>query len=1036
MRSKGVLRTQSAAESVLSALTDFRITLGLLCICFAPHIAVAEPEQSFAEMLNAVQQALAGRGIGTNDGSSGGDGSGDGSGGGTGGSGPSAKEYWISDVDPIVQSECLFCHKRGGQAPNSGARLVFSDSPEDNHLAMQSFVTSAGGSADLVLSKMTGGAGHGGGAVISSGSTQYQAFEQYFLLLEGGSAVGVNDGGDFWDGLVIESPETTLRRASLLLSGKVARPDAIARAETSEEALRGELIKLMRGEAFHDFLISGADDRLLTDGLVNGVDFDIQTLNRFPALTEVFHQLPEKRPDDLVNGKPFLTRDWWNEEFKWALHREPLELIAHIVETNQSYKKILTADYTMVNPISSVVYRSGVEFDVDYVDEAGYYDKQKLNTFKPGKNRGHIPWDDQFSYNYLTQTMESYSGFHQWPHAGVLSTQAWLIRYPSTDTNRNRARARWTYYHFLGVDIEKSAPRTTDPVALADTNNPTMNNTACTVCHARMDPLAGAYQLFGDKGNFKDQYGAMDSLARSYLYPEQFGGEEGSSLYQEGDTWYRDMRPPGFEGETAPDEQDSLQWLARQIADDPRFAKATVKFWWPALFGAEPLALPEDPEGPDYDQRLRAYNAQEALVADLAAKFVASGYRAKDLFADMLLSPWYRVAGVAEASDAQARAVELSTVGSGRLLTPEELNRKNRAVFGRTWGQQDGAHRHSLATNLEENYGSYKTFYGGTDSAVVTERNRHMTPMMSSVSENMAVDLACQAVGYDFSLPASDRVIFDLVDRNTLPGDIAHLSKKLPGQVERDWNNYREQTPIDLSVTLVGGRARVFLSDATARGYDSIDEENTNADVILQSVTFKQDGEEVLRLSGVDLPDTGGFEAERWQNDEGDSGWRGDVKTSADGWWMHEQAWVAFEVDLPAGDYVVEVQLATSLFKNNFHDAMSVQFSISALENIEDTESARRVTNQLASLYKRATNQSLPADVNKLMVDQLVEHSAAQTTRSWHAGAYCDVWQVWSDMRDLSPELEGERFSDPRGVIRGWTMIAHSILSSAAYLHD
>ncbi|MEL0307684.1 MAG: hypothetical protein VW975_12330, partial [Halieaceae bacterium] len=258
MRSKGVLRTQSAAESVLSALTDFRITLGLLCICFAPHIAVAEPEQSFAEMLNAVQQALAGRGIGTNDGSSGGDGSGDGSGGGTGGSGPSAKEYWISDVDPIVQSECLFCHKRGGQAPNSGARLVFSDSPGDNHLAMQSFVTSAGGSADLVLSKMTGGAGHGGGAVISSGSTQYQAFEQYFLLLEGGSAVGVDDSADFWDGLVIESPETTLRRASLLLSGKLARPDAIARAETSEEALRGELIKLMRGEAFHDFLISGA----------------------------------------------------------------------------------------------------------------------------------------------------------------------------------------------------------------------------------------------------------------------------------------------------------------------------------------------------------------------------------------------------------------------------------------------------------------------------------------------------------------------------------------------------------------------------------------------------------------------------------------------------------------------------------------------------------------------------------------------------------------------------------------------------------
>jgi hypothetical protein len=37
------------------------------------------------------------------------------------------------------------------------------------------------------LSKITGGAGHGGGTVISSGSTQYQAFEQYFLLLDGGT---------------------------------------------------------------------------------------------------------------------------------------------------------------------------------------------------------------------------------------------------------------------------------------------------------------------------------------------------------------------------------------------------------------------------------------------------------------------------------------------------------------------------------------------------------------------------------------------------------------------------------------------------------------------------------------------------------------------------------------------------------------------------------------------------------------------------------------------------------------------------------
>ena len=88
----------------------------------------------------------------------------------------------------------------------------------------------------------------------------------------------------------------------------------------------------------------------------------------------------------------------------------------------------------------------------------------------------------------------------KFPHAGILNTKVFLQRYPSTATNRNRARSRWTYYHFLGVDIEKSAPRTTDPVALADTDNPTLNNPACTVCHTIMDPVAGAFQNYGDEG--------------------------------------------------------------------------------------------------------------------------------------------------------------------------------------------------------------------------------------------------------------------------------------------------------------------------------------------------------------------------------------------------------------------------------------------------------------------------------------------------------------------------------------------------------
>ena len=101
-----------------------------------------------------------------------------------------------------------------------------------------------------------------------------------------------------------------------------------------------------------------------------------------------------------------------------------------------------------------------------------------------------------------------------YPHAGILSTTAFLLRYPTTATNRNRTRSRWTYYHFLGLDIEKFASRTTDPDALADTNNPTLRNPACTVCHRVLDPVAGAFQNYGDDGYYRDQWGGLNSLDR------------------------------------------------------------------------------------------------------------------------------------------------------------------------------------------------------------------------------------------------------------------------------------------------------------------------------------------------------------------------------------------------------------------------------------------------------------------------------------------------------------------------------------------
>ena len=711
--------------------------------------------------------------------------------------------FYDERVDPGVQRECLLCHKTRGAAPQSGARLVLSAVSSTNHTAFVTMLTHEDVDGDWVLAKVAGQQNHGGGAVLSQSSELYQALEEYLILL-GQAAAEQDDLSDFWEGTAPESRQSTLRRATLLFAGAIPSAAAVNSAEQSEAGLRQALLDAMSGEGFKDFILRGANDRLLIEGLLNGLNFEISTRDRYPALSELLNELPENRPAEYedYHDKPFLTH-WdadWN--FRWAITREPLELIAHVIMNDRPYQEVLTADHTMVNAFSDLAYRSDTGFSHEFADEKGFYNRSEFNEFAPGYNDGHIPHDSEYEFREETG-VTGFSHYQEWPHSGVLSTQAWLARYPSTDTNRNRARARWTYFHFLGVDIEKSAPRTMDPDALTDTNNPTMNNSACTVCHERLDPVAGAYQSFGDTGHYLDQYGGMDSLADSYKCPECYGGDSQSSLYKDGDTWYRDMRPPGFEGKVAGGAPDSLQWLGHRMSQDPRFAAATVRFWWPAIFGADPLVAPEDTQMPDYEANRRAFNEQDALIESLAGHFVESGFTARELFADMVMSRWYRHSQVTNPALVDNRAVELASVGRGRLLGPEELDRKNIAVFGRTWRQwQSGLSPHSFSqeTALTGSWAPFKGFYGGIDGAAVTTRNRDITPLMANLTESMASELACQIVIEDFNRPRDERLVFQDVDRNTTSTDEAgqQIKSLMVRAVQRDISTAEESQMLSM----------------------------------------------------------------------------------------------------------------------------------------------------------------------------------------------------------------------------------------------
>ena len=182
-----------------------------------------------------------------------------------------------------------------------------------------------------------------------------------------------------------------------------------------------------------------------------------------------------------------------------------MELIAHVAMNDRPYTEILTADYIMANPWAAEGYGARTRFE----------DSEDVHEFKPSRivsyyreGEGFVSEFNRALLGGSTRIVDRGPLRTDYPHAGILNTTSFLLRYPTTATNRNRARSRWTYYHFLGLDIEKSASRTTDPVALADTNNPTMHNPACTVCHTVLDPVAGTFQNYGDDGFYKDQWAA------------------------------------------------------------------------------------------------------------------------------------------------------------------------------------------------------------------------------------------------------------------------------------------------------------------------------------------------------------------------------------------------------------------------------------------------------------------------------------------------------------------------------------------------
>lgn len=783
------------------------------------------------------------------------------SGGGGGGLSPSASNAKAADCQtdmdfmansawPRVLSGCAACHNAGGPAGNSAYILTNSSSEHQANFDASKAYHQANG--NLLVEKPLGQATHAGGAQFASGDTNEAIMLDLISRFsnpisecanpsDSGQAV---DARSLNDQLILEDPKQTYRRVAMLLAGKL--PTESQLSGVNEDNLKSQLRSLMSSSEFDEFLMEAANDQLLTmkwagsrtPGLsaLNGDYFYPQTNSRIGPL--------EDARDDLVNmgasqddiDAANVALGFARSETNIALAEEPLRLIAHIVQNEQHYGNILTADYIMVNPFIDDVFASNVSFSND----------NDPTEWKPG----------YISSGYRNRTQNL-------PHAGILSSPMFLARYPSTDTNRNRARARWTYYFFLGVDIEGLATRPMNGDSLMDEDNPTLNNPDCATCHEIMDPVAGAFQNWGDEGQFRDQCGfytdTMSAECDRDALPSSTYKDLGAP-YVSGDLWYRDMRAPGFNNTAMPSSSNdhSLRWLGEKIKNDDRFAEGTVKFWFKGLLGRDPAPAPGNAEDVGYLGQQGAYELDRLHIENLAQSFAGGtagtasngNYNLKDLFVDMLAGPLFR-AQSSSATLSSNEQIAAAHMGSGRLLTPEQLNRKIETLVGNHW---PGVWNESDNQLLESFYG----FYGGIDSDGITERNTQLNALMSTVIERLSHEMVCRVVIDEFEITQSNRLLFPHVSDSDTPsssGGEANIKANLGHLITRLWGEQdNEQTEIDAAYNLFvglrnerinGGAGHSLNTSNTSASNDSNDEycnlEWNNDDAI------KSDSNHVMR---------------------------------------------------------------------------------------------------------------------------------------------------------------------------------------------
>ena len=662
----------------------------------------------------------------------------------------SNESYFEDAVQPVLQGNCQACHFVGGDAQHTKFILqspaASPDYLERNLAVFTEMAKLEFNGVPWIILKPSGDMEHKGGIRWAPESDEELAFMEMIDRIDNPVDCLDEDDriGEFFSGVDLLDAQGTLRKAALSLVGRLPTDDEVAAVEDGGmDALDDTLRAMTYEEPFYERIRELYNDHFLTRRYhsQNGED---------AAAIGLLHE-------DDYPGRNAWQRDDDPPEYRiWAndaIAEEPTRLLEYILRNDLPYSELLTADYTVVNPFSAKVLGVSPNFSDNRDPE------EFVQTRLPGI-----------------------------PHAGVATMTTYLTRFPTTRTNRNRHRSRMFQEFFLATDVQALGTRPTDATG-SEYANPTMEDSNCVVCHETVDPVAGTFANWTDLGAF-----------RPPGHAERGDNVDDLDLLDVPvNTWYSDMRPPGFLAKEMPAAWNGagLQWLAKQTVKDPRFALSAVHLLYRGLTGQKPLVEPTDPTANGYIEGVRAAKVQREVFQAIADDFRDGDYDLRTVIIGIVKSQYYRAYNFSgEMNDERRR--ELNDLGMGRQLTPEQLHRKIIATTGVVWGPLEDPYL------LDED--EFLILYGGIDSDEVTQRVSDSSGSSANIAKRMSMEVACASVPQDFSKPAGDRLMFPHVEENYGPGigspgaldalraNVQYLHEHLLGEVLEDDDPNVERT--------------------------------------------------------------------------------------------------------------------------------------------------------------------------------------------------------------------------------------------------